>query len=366
VITVPFLDIQAATVELRAELDAAVSDVLDGGWFVLGKEVEAFEQAWARHVGAGYAVGVGNGLDALVLGLRALGVGPGDEVVVPANTYIATWLAVTAVGATIVPVEPDPSAYVLTPEGVRAALTPATKAVLPVHLYGRGCDLTELHAELAARGIVLLEDGAQAQGAMVGQHRVGGHGQPVAWSFYPGKNLGALGDAGAVTCDDEELAQRLRRLRNYGSERKYENLEKGTNSRLDELQAALLRVKLRHLDVWNARRAEVAKRYQEGLADLPLTLPGTAFDQGHTWHVYVVQHADRDALQGRLAALGVQTLVHYPVPPHLQPAYSDLGLARDAFPVTERIHDHVLSLPMGPHLSTEHVEHVIDAVRRSA
>jgi dTDP-4-amino-4,6-dideoxygalactose transaminase len=340
--------------------------VLDKGWFVLGSEVTAFEQQWADYVGAAHAVGVGNGLDALVLGLRALGVGPGHEVIVPANTYIATWLAVTAVGATLVPVEPDPRTYVLTAAAVREAITPATRAVVPVHLYGRACDLTSLHAELAAAGVAVLEDGAQSQGAQLADRRVGGHGQAVAWSFYPGKNLGALGDAGAVTCDDADLASRLRLLRNYGSERKYENLVQGTNSRLDELQASVLRVKLAHLDEWNARRVRVAAQYADGLAGLPLQLPHTASDPGHVWHVYVVEHEDRDGLQRRLSDLGIDTLVHYPLPPHLQPAYAELGLRRGSFPVTERLHERVLSLPMGPHLTDAQVSAVIDAVRRSA
>lgn len=363
---IPFLDLRAPYRELKAELDDAVQRVLASGWYVLGPEVEAFEEAYADYCGARHAVAVANGLDALHLALRAMGVGEGDEVVVPSNTYIATWLAVSQCGATPVPVEPDPRTYNLDPKRVEEALTPRTKVLLPVHLYGQPADLAPLLALARKHGLGVLEDGAQAHGARYRGRRIGAHGDAVAWSFYPGKNLGALGDGGAVTTDDARLAERLRVLRNYGSREKYVNEVRGYNSRLDPLHAAALRVKLKHLDAWNARRSAVAAAYLRGLSDVGLTLPHVPAWVDPAWHLFVVRHPRRDALQRALAAAGVGTLIHYPIPPHRQEAYRSAGWAPDAFPLASALAREVLSLPMGPHLSAEQVAQVIAQVRTAA
>jgi dTDP-4-amino-4,6-dideoxygalactose transaminase len=365
---VPFLDLRAPYRELRAEIDAAVARVTSSGWYLLGAELEAFERAYADYVGARYCVGVANGLDALHLGLRALGVGAGDEVIVPSNTYVATWLAVTQVGATPVPVEPDPRTHNLDPERVEAAVTPRTRAILPVHLYGQPADMRPVREIADRHGLAVLDDAAQAHGARYRGRRVGGSGlaDVTAWSFYPTKNLGAMGDAGAVTTDDAALADRLRVLRNYGSRVKYVNEVRGTNSRLEELHAAVLTAKLARLDEWNARRARQAARYAEALAATGLTLPAAPAWAEPVWHLYVVRSPARDALQAALRARGVDTIVHYPVPPHRQPAYQDLGFGADAFPIASRLAAEVLSLPVGPHLTDAQQDRVIGAVAAAA
>ncbi|MFA4944761.1 MAG: DegT/DnrJ/EryC1/StrS family aminotransferase [Lentisphaeria bacterium] len=361
---IPFLDVGAAYRELKPELDAAVIRSLESGWYILGAEVEAFEAEFARHCGAAHAVGVGNGLDAMQLILRALEIGPGAEVIVPSNTYIATWLAVSYVGATPVPVEPDDRTGNLDPARVEAAITPRTKALLPVHLYGQPADLDPL-LEIARRHrLHVLEDAAQAQVCRYKGRRIGAHSAAVAWSFYPGKNLGAFGDAGAVTTNDPALAERLRALRNYGSRTKYVNDEKGLNSRLDPLQAAALRVKLPHLEEWNARRTRLAALYLRELAGIPeLTLPFVPGWAEPVWHLFVVRTPQRDALQRHLAAGGIGTLIHYPIPPHRQKAYAELGFAEGAFPIAERIAQTCLSLPIGPHLPLAQAAEVAAAVR---
>jgi dTDP-4-amino-4,6-dideoxygalactose transaminase len=333
---------------------------------VLGEEVTHFEQEYAAWCGAGHAVGVANGLDALSLALRAMDIGPSDEVIVPSNTYIATWLAVSHVGATPVPVEPDLRSYNLDPNRVEAAITPRTKALLPVHLYGQTADLDPLLAIARRHGLRMLEDGAQAHGARYKGRRVGAHGDAVAWSFYPGKNLGALGDAGAITTDDAALAKRLRSLRNYGSSVKYHNDEIGFNSRLDELQAALLRAKLPGLQAGNTHRASIARRYLDGMADLPLVLPYVPDFTDPVWHLFVVRHRNRDQLARRLAEAGIGTVIHYPVPPHLQPAYASLGIAPGSLPIAEVVHAEALSLPIGPTMTMEQADEVIAALRRLA
>ena len=359
---VPFLDMRAAARELKAEVDAALLGVADSGWYLLGEELRAFEADYAAFVGAKHCVGVANGLDALRLGLLALGVKEGDEVIVPSNTYIATWLAVSQCGAKPVPVEPDLTTYNLDPDRVEAAVTPRTKVILPVHLYGHPADLAPL-LEIAERyGLRVLDDAAQAHGARYRGTRVGASTDATAWSFYPAKNLGALGDAGAVTTNDDALADRLRVLRNYGSRVKYVNEVQGVNSRLDDIHAAVLRVKLRRLDEWNARRARVAKRYSDGLAGLPLNLPNVSWWADPAWHVYVVRSDERDALRTSLHHAGVETIIHYPTPPHRQAAYQSLGFAPDAFPIANMVHDQVLSLPMGPHLAPDDQERVIAAL----
>jgi dTDP-4-amino-4,6-dideoxygalactose transaminase len=363
---IPFLDVPAAYGELRDELDECARRVMASGRFILGPDVVAFEEEFASYCGAHHAVGVGSGLDALRLILLAHGLGPGDEVVVPSNTFIATWLAVSQTGATPVPVEPDPESHNVTAGAVEAAITPRTKVIMPVHLYGQPADMDGLAALGRDRGIGVIEDAAQAQGARMRGRRTGGLADAAGFSFYPGKNLGALGDAGAITTDDGDLAERVRMLRNYGSKVKYHHDLPGLNSRLDSLQAAFLRVKLRHLDEWNERRRAVAAVYLERLADLEgLVLPATPDWADPVWHLFVVRHPRRDALQERLAEAGIDTIIHYPIPPHLSKAYA--AEFRDRrLPVAERLAGEVISLPIGPHLPLEDAERVAEAVRGAA
>lgn len=361
--TVPFLDLKATYSELQPQIDEAVKRVLESGWYILGEEVDSFEEQYAAYCGAKYCVSVANGLDALYLALLALGVGNGDEVIVPSNTYIATWLAVSQCGATPVPVEPDTLTYNLDPAHLEAAITKRTKVILPVHLYGQAADMDPILEIARKYRVQVLEDGAQAHGARYKGKRIGAHGDVVAWSFYPGKNLGAFGDGGAITTNDAEIADRIRVLRNYGSRVKYVNEVKGFNSRLDPLQAAALRVKLRYLDEWNDRRKVIAGRYRAAFEGTGLTLQHSPEWSDSAWHLFVVRHPRRDALQKILAEAGVGTLIHYPIPPHRQRAYADLGMATEAFPLASRIADEVLSLPIGPHLSSEHTDEVIASVR---
>ena len=359
---VPFLDLGAAYRELQSEIDAAVARSMASGYYIGGPEVESFEEAFATYCGVSHAVGVANGLDALHLTLRAMDVGPGDEVIVPSNTYIASWLAVSQCGATPVPVEPDARTYNIDPALIEAAITPRTKVMLPVHLYGQPADMDPILAIARKHGLRILEDGAQAHGARYKGQRLGAHGDAVAWSFYPGKNLGAMGDGGAVTTNDAQLADRIRVLRNYGSRVKYVNEVQGYNSRLDPLQAAILCVKLAKLGEWNVRRTAIAQRYQQGLVGCGLTLPHVPDWAEPVWHLYVVQHPQRDVLQKELADKGVSTLIHYPMPPHLQQAYAQAGWAQSVFPLAERMADQVLSLPIGPHATTAQVDEVIRSV----
>lgn len=359
---VSFLDLRALHAELRPRLDAAYARVIDRGHFVLGPEVAAFEAEFAAYCGARHCVSVANGLDALFLILKAYGIGPGDEVIVPGNTFVATWLAVSYAGATPVPVDPIEATYNLDPERVRAAITPRTRAIMPVHLYGQPADMDPIAAAARERGIRVIEDAAQAHGAVYRGRRAGSLGDAAGFSFYPGKNLGALGDAGGITTDDDDLADRVRVLRNYGSRVKYHHEVQGVNSRLDELQAAFLREKLGVMDDWNVRRARVAARYTEAFAGSPLVAPHVPGWATPSWHLYVVRHAERDAFQAKLRAAGVETLIHYPIPSHEQGAYSAPdAFARAALPVTERLQREVLSLPMSPCLSDEDVERVIGA-----
>jgi len=360
---IPFLDLKAPHVELRQEIDVAIARVIDSGWYILGPEVEAFEAEYASYCEAAHCVSLANGLDALHLALRAMDVGPGDEVIVPSNTYIATWLAVSQCGATPVPVEPLEGTCNIDPALIEAAITSRTRVILPVHLYGQPADMDPIIATARKHGLRVLEDGAQAHGARYKGKPIGAHGDVVTWSFYPGKNLGALGDGGAITTNDPVLAERIRVLRNYGSRVKYVNDVQGYNSRLDPLHAAVLRVKLAHLDAWNARRTVVANRYLEGLADTGLVLPQVPEWAMPAWHLFVVRSGRRDALQQRLTDAGIGSLIHYPIPPHRQHAYASAGFARDAFPIAARMADEVLSLPMGPHLPTNHVSAVIAAFR---
>lgn len=363
---IPFLDLKSSNLEIEAELQQAFVRVLHSGWYVLGAELEAFEADFASFCQAKYAVGVGNGLDALHLILRAYGIGVGDEVIVPSNTFIATWLAVSYSGATPVPVEPDVTSCNINPAAIEAAITPRTRAIMAVHLYGHVADMVEIRAIAEHHGVKVIEDAAQAHGASRYGGRAGGLGDAAGFSFYPGKNLGGLGDGGAVTTSDPVLYERIKVLRNYGSRVKYRNDEKGFNSRLDELQAALLRVKLKCLAQWNARRREIAGRYLSGLQGLNLTLPIVADGAEPCWHLFVVRSRHRDALQASLAAQGIQTAIHYPIAPHEQAAYAEFGFAPECFPVAHAMQNEVLSLPMGPSLTDKDVDTVVAAVRLAA
>ena len=362
---IPFLDLGAAYRELKPEIDAAVSRVLESGWYILGSEVEAFESEWAAYCEAKHAVGLANGLDALTLALRALDIGPNDEVIVPSNTYIATWLAVTGVGATPVPVEPDVATHNIDPARIEAAITSRTRALLPVHLYGQPADMDPILDIASRQGLRVIEDAAQAHGARYKGKRIGAHGDIVCWSFYPGKNLGALGDAGAITTNDTALAERVALLRNYGSRQKYVNEAAGVNSRLDPIQAAVLRVKLGALDEWTERRRSVATAYTKGLAESGLILPHVPDWADPAWHLYVVRTSDRDALQDRLTEAGIGTLVHYPIPPHMQKAYADMQILPDAFPLARDLASEVLSLPMGPQLSLDQVQDIVNELKNA-
>lgn len=362
---VPILELKPAYDELRAELDAAYRRVMESGWLLLGKELEAFEAEYAASVGVKHCIGVANGLEAMQLVLMARGIGPGDEVIVPSHGYIATWLAVTHVGARPVPCEPDPQTYNLDPNHIEALITPRTKAILPIHLYGQTADMTAINAVAARRGLFVLEDAAQSHGALCHGRAAGSLGHAAGVSFYPSKNLGAMADAGAVTTNDDTLADKIRHLRNYGSKVRYQNEYLGMNSRLSELQAAFLRAKLPKLDEWNTRRAKLAAQYRNELRDLSaLTLPHVAPWAEPVWHLFVVRTPQRDALQEHLTAAGVGTQIHYPVPPHLSHAYAGAGWKHGDFPLAERFASEVLSLPIGPHISSAQVDHVCDGVKR--
>ncbi len=366
-LTVPFLAFQPQHVPARQEIMSAIGRVYDSYWYVLGDEVKNFEQAYSAFNHVTQTIGVANGLDALVLALRVLEIGPGDEVIVPSNTYIATWLAVTQVGATPVPVEPDPATSNIDPARIAAALTPRTRAIMPVHLYGQACRMSEIMDLARQHNLYVVEDNAQSQGAAFAGQLTGSFGHLNGTSFYPGKNLGALGDAGAVTTDDATMAQKVRVLRNYGSQQKYYNEVVGYNSRLDELQAAVLEVKLRHLPEWTRQRQQVAAWYGQHLAGVAgLRLPEVADSATHVYHLYVVYTAQRDALQQHLMSLGIGTMIHYPVPPHRQQAYAHLGLAAGAFPIAEELAATCLSLPMWPGMTEEQVAIVAKGIRSFA
>ncbi|MEI6613688.1 MAG: DegT/DnrJ/EryC1/StrS family aminotransferase [Chrysiogenales bacterium] len=360
---IPFLDLKQTYQELKIDLDNAVQRVLNSGRYILGEELEAFETEFAEYCGAGYCVGVGNGLDALYLLLRAYGIGPGHEVIVPAHTFIATWLAVTYAGAKPVAVETgDDAAYTISPELLEEAITAKTRAIIPVHLYGRPADMNPIMQIAARHGLKVIEDAAQAHGARYQGRRAGSLGDAAAFSFYPAKNLGAYGDGGAITTADEELAAKLRSLRNYGSSAKYVHDMIGLNSRLDPLQAAILRVKLRHLDEWNARRLSLVDCYLRHLGGTDVLLPDVSAGYESVFHLFVIRTAKREMLQAGLKEAGIETLIHYPLPPHKQGAYSSLHCLH--LPIAERLADEVLSLPLGPHLSSGEVQEVAYHVAR--
>jgi dTDP-4-amino-4,6-dideoxygalactose transaminase len=349
---VPFLELAPSYLELKAEIDATVCRVLTRGWYVLGEEVASFEKEFADYLGAKHCVGVASGLDALILALMASDIGPGSEVIVPSNTYFATALAVSRVGARVVFVEPDIETHNLDPARLEAAVTDRTAAVIPVHLYGLPADMDPINAIARKYGFQVIEDSAQAHGSKYKGRRAGSLGDIGAFSFYPGKCLGAFGDAGAVVTNDGAVADKVRTLRNYGSRVKYFNEYKGLNSRLDELQAAILSVKLRHLDEWNSRRSKLANDLQASLRDIPeIAMPLEPLGFQSCWHLYVIRTAQRDRVQEALKLRGIATMVHYPLPPYRQKAYAELGLPRGSFPIADQLADEVLSLPMGPHLA---------------
>lgn len=362
---VPFLDLQKINARHRKELLAAATRVLDAGWYIHGKEHEAFEKEFAAFCGAGECLGVATGLDALILilrGYKEIGrLRDGDEVIVPANTFIASLLAITENKLTPVLVEPDSKSFNLDPAQLAAALTPRTKAIMAVHLYGQLADMPAICRFAQEHGLLVVEDAAQAHGAVLQKRKAGTWGDAAGFSFYPGKNLGALGDAGAVLAADVELARTIRALRNYGSHIKYQNLYQGTNSRLDEIQAAFLRVRLSYLDDENARRRAVSKRYRSEIRNPRVVLPEVVMDElAHVWHLFVVRAPDREGLVKHLAGLGVQTVVHYPIPPHQQQCYPQFhGLS---LPITEAIHREVVSLPISPVMTEEQISAVISAV----
>lgn len=358
---ISFLDLKAPYLELKGEIESAVQRVLSSGWYIGGPEVEKFEDEYAAYIGVRYAIGVANGLDALHLALLAMGVQQGDEVIVPSNTYIATWLAVSQCGAVPVPVEPKLDSFNLDPTLVESAITSKTKVILPVHLYGQSADLDPIMEIAKKYNLLVLEDAAQAHGAKYKGKRLGGHGNAVAWSFYPGKNLGAMGDGGAVTTNDPIIAEKIRVLRNYGSKVKYVNEIKGFNSRLDPIQAAILSVKLKYLDEWNGRRLSIAQQYSESIFNRSIILPKTPEWSNSAWHLFVVRSEQRDELKKHLSVNNVDTLIHYPIAPHNQRAYSDEFSLGTRLPKSEQLHNEVLSLPISPHMSNDQVKAVIDA-----
>lgn len=369
---IPFLDLHGAYTELKPEFDAAWMRVMESGRYLLGTELDSFEREYAQYCGTAGCVGVGSGLDALHLVLRAWGIGTGDEVIVPSHTFIATWLAVSATGARPVPVEPDPDTGNMAPAGIESAINGRTKAIIPVHLYGQPADLEPIMALAERHGIRVLEDAAQAQGARYRGRRVGSLAHAAAHSFYPGKNLGAFSDAGAVTTNDTQLEFKLRQLRNYGSSLKYHHECWGTNSRMDELQAACLRVRLRHLDDWNCRRQRIANRYlsrlqpsarADGAGESSLRLPSVPSWAEPVWHLFVVRHPNRASLQLALKDKDIETLIHYPIPPHASGTYRYLGLGVDSQPIANDFASSVLSLPIGPHLQEAQAEKVIEEVK---
>lgn len=356
---VPFLDLKAVNHTYEAELGESFGRVLESGWFIQGKELEAFEAEFAAYCAVNHCIGVGNGLDALRLLLAAYGIGPGDEVIVPSNTFIATWLAVTQCGATPIPAEPDPLTHNVDPQSIEAVITPRTAAIIPVHLYGQPADMDPINEIAARHELLVIEDAAQSQGALYKGKPTGGLGHAAATSFYPGKNLGALGDGGAILTNDGAVAEKVRQLRNYGSPVKYQHDSLGFNSRLDELQAAFLRIKLRDLDRANTRRREIAGQYTAALtgggAIQPPVVPTWA---DPVWHLYVVRTEAREALQAHLTVHGVETLVHYPTPPHQQKCYDAIDYG--PLPIADALAAEVLSLPISPSMTNAEVNHVID------
>lgn len=366
--TIKFLDLQKINDRYRKEFQDTIDKVLDSGWFILGESVERFEKNFAAYCGVKHCIGISNGLDALILILRAYmesgNINEGDEIIVPANTYIASILSISHNKLKPVPIEPDINTYNIDPSLIEKNITEKTKAIMPVHLYGRVAEMDEIKLLADKYNLIIIEDAAQAQGAEYNGKKTGGFGNAAGFSFYPGKNLGSLGDAGAVTTNDDKLAETITALRNYGSHEKYNNIFKGFNNRLDEIQAAILTVKLKYLDEENQRRREVAQYYCNNIKNEKIILPNHSFNQpisqslNHVWHLFVVRTKERNKLQNYLSDNGIQTVIHYPVPPHRQPAYKEWN--HFSLPVTEKIHNEVLSLPIGSHLSDDDLEFIVN------
>jgi dTDP-4-amino-4,6-dideoxygalactose transaminase len=361
---IPFLDLSLMNMPLKDELHEAFGRVLDSNWFILGENVRKFEQEYASYSQSQYCLSVANGLDALILCLKALNIGPGDEVIVPSNTYIASWLAVSYVGATPVPVEPDIKTYNIDPELIEGKISSKTRAIMPVHLYGQACEMDRIMVIAQKHNLFVVEDNAQSQGANFKGKKTGSFGHVNATSFYPGKNIGALGDAGAITTDNTEFAGKITSLRNYGSHKKYYNEVMGVNSRMDELQAAFLSVKLKHIDDWNKRRHDVATQYLKGLQNIPdLILPIIHNNATSSYHLFVVRTLKRDELQNYLSENGIGTVIHYPVPPHLQEAYRELNFKKGDFPIAEEIAKTCISLPIYPGMKEEDIQFIINKIQ---
>ena len=363
---IPFLNFEPMHKLIRSEIMQSFQDVYDANWFVMGKKLETFEKEYAAFNNTNYSIGVSNGLDALHLALKALNVTNGDEVIVPSNTYIATTLAASYVGAKPVFVEPDANTYNINPANIETAITSKTKAIMPVHLYGQACDMDAIMAIAKKHNLFVVEDNAQAHGATFNEKITGSFGNANGTSFYPGKNLGALGDAGAVTTNDESIAKKIAMLRNYGSEKKYHNEEIGFNMRLDEVQAGFLSVKLKYLNEWTKQRKKIAKNYNEALKNVgDLILPMVHANATHVYHLYVIKTKNRDGLQKHLSENGIGTLIHYPIPPHLQNAYQFLGLKKGAFPIAEELADNCLSLPIWPGMTSDQVNRVAEIIKKA-
>jgi dTDP-4-amino-4,6-dideoxygalactose transaminase len=359
-----FLNFEPMHKLICSEIMQSFQDVYDANWFVMGKKLETFEKEYAFFSNTNYSIGVSNGLDALHLALKALNVTKGDEVIVPSNTYIATALAVSYVGATPIFVEPDPNTYNINPTNIEAAITSKTKVIMPVHLYGQACDMDAIMAIAKKHNLFVVEDNAQAHGATFNGKITGSFGIANATSFYPGKNLGALGDAGAITTNDETIAKKIAMLRNYGSEKKYCNEEIGFNMRLDEVQAGFLSVKLKHLNEWTKQRKEIAKQYNEALKNVgDLILPAVHVNATHVYHLYVIRTENRDGLQKHLSESGIGTLIHYPIPPYLQKAYQSLGFKKGSFPIAEVLSETCLSIPIWPGMKNEQVFEVCQSIK---
>lgn len=362
---IPYLNLKSININHQKELTQAFEQVLQSGWFILGNNVSSFEREYANFSQTNYCVGVANGLDALILSLKALGIGQGDEVIVPSNTYIASWLAVSYVGATPIPVEPRMATYNINPELIEQKITAKTKAIMPVNLYGQAAELEQIVAIAKKHKLFVVEDNAQSQGASYNSKPAGSWGDINATSFYPGKNLGALGDAGAITTNSKDLAERVKIIRNYGSQKKYYNEFKGVNSRLDELQAAFLSVKLNHLELENSERNRLASIYNKGLEGVgDVVLPSLAENASSVYHIYMIRTHKRDDLQKYLAEKEIGTVIHYPIPPHLQEAYQELGYKKGDFPIAEEIAETCLSIPLFPGLVEEEQAYIVKTIKK--
>ena len=361
---VPFLDLHASYIELQSAIDSSILRVLNSGRYIGGAEVESFEDEFSNYCGSKFTIGVANGLDALVLSLKSLDIGTGDEVIVPSNTFIATWLAVSEVGAIPIPVEPNPLTYNIDVEKIHKAITPKTKAIIPVHLFGQPADLDPILLLAKQHNLFIVEDAAQAIGSKYKEKRIGGHGDLVCWSFYPTKNLGAIGEAGAITTNNENYKDFVKTYRNYGSNEKYVNIIKGVNSRIDELQAGILNVKLKYLKEFTNERKEIAARYNNNLKDLrEINIPYVSPEADHVYHLYVIKTSKREELIKFLLEKNIQTGIHYPIPPHLQNAYSELGFKKGDFPIAENMSKTCLSLPLYPGLTFKEVDLICDRIK---